>query len=72
MCCKRNLATRLSSAVACHARGVRAQSICENVMMVAVCGPEREARSVDSPLAHVGETVDFKIVRGEMAKLEPR
>ena len=29
-------------------------------------------KECDSPLAQVGETVDFKIVRGEMAKLEPR
>ena len=28
-------------------------------------------KECDSPLAQVGETVDFKIVRGEMAKLEP-
>ena len=48
------------STVACQARGVRAQSIFE-------------ARwECDSPLAQVGETVDFKIVRGEMAELEPR
>ena len=29
-------------------------------------------KECDSPLAQVGETVDFKIVRGEVAKLEPR
>ena len=29
-------------------------------------------KECDSPLAQVGETVDFKIVCGEMAKLEPR
>ena len=29
-------------------------------------------KECDSPLAQVGETVDFKIVRCEMAKLEPR
>ena len=29
-------------------------------------------KECDSPLAQVGETVDFKIVRGEMARLEPR
>ena len=29
-------------------------------------------KECDSPLAQIGETVDFKIVRGEMAKLEPR
>ena len=29
-------------------------------------------KECDSPLAQVGETVDFKIVWGEMAKLEPR
>ena len=29
-------------------------------------------KECDSPLAQVGETVDFKIVRGEMAKPEPR
>ena len=30
-----------------------------------------KGKKCDSPLAQVGETVDFKIVRGEMAKLEP-
>ena len=29
-------------------------------------------KACDSPLARIGETVNFKIVRGEMAKLEPR
>ena len=29
-------------------------------------------KECDSPLAQVGETVDFKVVRGEFAKLEPR
>ena len=29
-------------------------------------------KECDSQLAQVGETVDFKIVRGEVAKLEPR
>ena len=29
-------------------------------------------KECDSPLAQIGETVDFKIVRGEVAKLEPR
>ena len=29
-------------------------------------------KECDSPLAQVGETIDFKIVLGEMAKLEPR
>ena len=29
-------------------------------------------KECDSPLAQVGETVDFKIVRGETAKLEQR
>ena len=30
------------------------------------------SKESDSPLSQVGETVDFKIVRSEMAKLEPR
>ena len=30
------------------------------------------SKECDSPLAQVGETVDFKIMRGEMAKLQPR
>ena len=60
------------STVACQARGVRAQSICEAEMMVVVRGPSLRNKECDSPLAQVGETVDFKIVRGEMAKLEPR
>ena len=29
-------------------------------------------KECDCPLVQIGETVDFKIVRGEMAKLEPR
>ena len=29
-------------------------------------------KECDSPLAQVGETVDFKVVRGKTAKLEPR
>ena len=29
-------------------------------------------KECDSPLAQIGETVDFKVVRGGMAKLEPR
>ena len=29
-------------------------------------------KECDSPQAQIGETVDFKIVRGEMARLEPR
>ena len=29
-------------------------------------------KECDSPLAQIGETVDFKVVRGAMAKLEPR
>ena len=29
-------------------------------------------KECDSPVAQVGETADFKIVRGEMAELEPR
>ena len=29
-------------------------------------------KECDSPMAQIGETVNFKVVRGEMAKLEPR
>ena len=29
-------------------------------------------KECDSPMAPIGETVDFKVVRGDMAKLEPR
>ena len=29
-------------------------------------------KECDSPLAQIGETVDFQVVRGAMAKLEPR
>ena len=40
-------------------------------MMVAVGESRLRSKECDSPLAQVGEIVDFKIVRGEMAKLEP-
>ena len=40
--------------------------------MVVVRGPRLRSKDCDSPLAQVGETVDFKFVRGEMAMLEPR
>ena len=29
-------------------------------------------KECDSPMAPIGETVDFKVVRGDMAELEPR
>ena len=41
-------------------------------MKVAVAWARLRGKECDSPLAQVGETVDFKIERGEMAKLEPR
>ena len=31
-----------------------------------------KGKECDTPLAQVGELVEFKIVSGEMAKLEPR
>ena len=35
-------------------------------------GARLRGKECDSPLAPIGDTVDFKFVRGDMAKLEPR
>ena len=74
-CCKRNLATRLT-ARASFCRGLWHAAFVLSRFVTSDDGRSAWARlrgkECDSPLALLGETVDFKIVRGEMAKLEPR
>ena len=71
VCCKRISATRVDSK-SIQARGVRAFCRCVTRDDGRSAWARLRGKECDSPLAQVGEPVVFKIVRGDMAKLEPR